>query len=861
MIRLNTASGPNVAAHLIAFAHPPLDARSACIAAIEVAESSAQAVTSIRSVAAPVVFAIRPDGLEWWQQGETPRRIGPLIPPNDIPGFFVKHQSDFSPDGVYRAKTWGRFDQSFQRSFVDLGLMPLVEAEIGNQLQELISRNVQSLKSNLGWDAISDKQGAWLLKSVFWLVSAKILHDKNVTGFGSADLTDVDSILDSVGVHFGAQRIAISSQKQREALREIATGISSFSSLELATTESLAHVYENTMISKATRQALGTHSTPSYLVDYIVGRLTPWIQEIDPVDRNVFEPACGHAAFLVSAMRLLTELHPDGQSAQKRRSYLRQRIHGCEVDGFALEIARLSLSLTDIPNPNGWDLHLGDMFVGDTLESMASKATILLANPPFENFKAEEKDWYTKRDVTLSYVNKTAEMLSRVLPALPHGAVVGLIVPQGFLHSKNSASVRKLLTTDFELQEICLFPDKVFTFGEPESSVLIARKDHARRKPLNTVRYRRVREKGMEEFRDTYVASSETTVDSSVFQTNYSDLRVRELGEIWSYFKAANMSLLEDHAEVGKGLEYKPSELLRGKKTFSDEEFPNALRGFMRFERNIQLHELPKENWMSLQADVIQSERHGTTTGVSQVILNYARVSRGPWRLKGLLDRDGHAFTTNFVAIRPNNKAQPSMEYLWAIVNSPITNAFMFVSCGKRHNLTGQLNKLAVPLPEPSQRNAIAVAVRNYLAYVRRDPGAILQQPIIAQKACTLLLRVDCEVLKLYNLPRELERQLLDYFAGWQREGVPFKFDRYFPEHFTDPISLADYLAITADWPETNKRRAALIRKKVDRTIHSEEREELKHLQSLASSRKNLIAPLPLAELERLHREVVGESE
>ncbi len=857
MIRSNTAPGSDIAPHLIAFAHPPLDARSACIAAIEVGESSAQAVTSIRSVAAPVVFAIRPEGLEWWQQGETPRRIGPLIPPNDIPGFFSKHQSDFSPDGVYRAKTWGRFDQSFQRSFVDLGLMPLVEAEIGNLLQGLISRNVQSLKSNLGWDVISDKQGAWLLKSVFWLVSAKILHDKNVSGFGNAVLTDVDSILDSVGDHFGAQRIAISTQKQRAALREIAMGISSFSSLELATTESLAHVYENTMISKATRQALGTHSTPSYLVDYIVGRLTPWIQEIDPVDRNVFEPACGHAAFLVSAMRLLTELHPDGQSAQKRRSYLRQRIHGCEVDGFALEIARLSLSLTDIPNPNGWDLHLGDMFVGDTLESMASNATILLANPPFENFKPEEKAWYTAKDVQLNHINKTTEMLSRVLPALPGGAVIGLVVPQGFLHSKNSTSIRRLLLTEFELDEICLFPDKVFTFSDIESSVLIARKSTKHPQMRSTVRYRRVRESDISAFRLGYAVTSERYEKTSRFLTTEDmDLRVIDLENIWQSLSECPM--LSDVATVGKGLQYM-AHPPKGMKTISEETFPEAVRGFSRLDPALRIHEQPREMWMSLDPKCISARRHGAQTRTSQVIFNEVRTSRGCWRLKAFMDEQGHALTGSFNVARSNGIV--SSEWLWAVLNSPIANALAFCSSNNRHNQATTFRAMRIPDFDDAKMKRITSAARNYLTYVRRDPVAILQQPINSQQACTLLLRVDCEVLKLYNLPRELERQLLDYFAGWQREGVPFKFDRYFPEHFTDPISLSDYLAITADWPETNKRRAALIRKKVDRTIDSEEREELKHLQSLASSRKNLIAPLPLAELERLHREVVGETE
>jgi N-6 DNA Methylase len=80
--------------------------------------------------------------------------------------------------------------------------------------------------------------------------------------------------------------------------------------LVLTTTEALAYVYENTLISKETRSALGTHSTPSFLVDYVVGNLADWVNDIPADKRSVYEPACGHAAFLVSAMRLLAELLP-----------------------------------------------------------------------------------------------------------------------------------------------------------------------------------------------------------------------------------------------------------------------------------------------------------------------------------------------------------------------------------------------------------------------------------------------------------------------------------------------------------------------------------------------------------------------
>ena len=102
---------------------------------------------------------------------------------------------------------------------------------------------------------------------------------------------------------------------------------------------------------------------------YIVGRLRPWIGEIAVGDRRVFEPACGHAAFLISAMRLLTNLLPPNWQ-EPRRDYLRRRLHGLEIDSFALEIARLSLTLADVPNPNGWALTEGDMFLARRLRKV-----------------------------------------------------------------------------------------------------------------------------------------------------------------------------------------------------------------------------------------------------------------------------------------------------------------------------------------------------------------------------------------------------------------------------------------------------------------------------------------------------------
>ena len=52
------------------------------------------------------------------------------------------------------------------------------------------------------------------------------------------------------------------------------------------------------------------------------------------------------------------------------------------------------------------------------------------------------------------------------------------------------------------------------------------------------------------------------------------------------------------------------------------------------------------------------------------------------------------------------------------------------------------------------------------------------------------LLALDAEVLKLYDLPPRLERQLLDLFTGVERKGVGCDFRGYYPPGFTSYLPL-----------------------------------------------------------------------
>ncbi len=462
---------------LVGFAQFPIDSRSACVAVLCESPEPRKAVEACRPLGAPLVFVCHKGTLQWWKQGTTSAEWLESVPGNKIESFFRAHQDEFSPEAVYRAKTLGRIRSEYQLTFVDVGVMPLVEEEVGTALSRLIARNVTGLKKRLGWDEVTSKQGQWLLQTIFWLVSGKILRDKQVPTFEDVDLEDVEDVFHRVATHYGSEPFEAGSRRKLEALRESARTIDRFTSLGLTTTESLAFVYENTLISKRTRSQLGTHSTPSYLVDYVLGHLADWIEEIPESDRSVFEPACGHAAFLVSAMRLLTQLLPAEKAIPSRRGpYLRSRLHGTDIDAFALELARLSLTLTDIPNPDGWDLRVEDMFIGDRLREQARRNTILLANPPFAHFEDRELRKYARADTEIVIKNKAAEMLRLTLPELEPGSVFGVVVPLTTLHGAFAEDARRFIVENFELREISTFPDKVFPFSDSESAVLMGRR-------------------------------------------------------------------------------------------------------------------------------------------------------------------------------------------------------------------------------------------------------------------------------------------------------------------------------------------------------------------------------------------------
>ncbi len=120
--------------------------------------------------------------------------------------------------------------------------------------------------------------------------------------------------------------------------------------------EDLAFIYENTLVRKETRTKYGIHSTPSVVAELMVDHLP--FEALPQNERFILEPCAGHGAFLVAALRRLRDLLPASWTEAERHTYFKERIKAIEVDAFAAEVCRLSLTLADYPNPDGWQIKM-----------------------------------------------------------------------------------------------------------------------------------------------------------------------------------------------------------------------------------------------------------------------------------------------------------------------------------------------------------------------------------------------------------------------------------------------------------------------------------------------------------------------
>lgn len=782
----------DVSVPLVGFAGKPWDSWSACIAAVDSAGDSRESARRVSTLGAPTVFVCDEAGIDWWAMGP----VGPKDDPRprriawqDVGAALEQERESLLPSRIYSSKLRKAGSLGEQLWFFDAGLMPAVERRRGAALTRLVEQVIGDLRRKLGSRLTTRQAQEDTYRTVFWLLAAKILRDKRVPNFRQIDLANVDEVFERIGRHHGVtDRLPPFGKSGRPAIDAAAERIAGCGSLADVSSESLAHVYENALIDKTAgkgrrrrtapsydiRKELGIHSTPSVLIHHMLAQLWPLIEEIPRDQRHVFEPACGHAPFLTASMRWLRDWGGAGGSGDSH-GYLRSHLHGLEADPFALELAKLGLTLADEPHGNRWNLTRGDMFEQSVLAKHAAEARILLANPPYERFTEGQRAMYKRDGTPITARTKAVEMLQRALPALPQGAVFGVVVPQGTLHDNESRPVREFLRDQCELTEIDVFADNLFEHSDHEVAVLMGRR---RRPAASTVKYRRVRERGMAAFKERLAFSCERTVKREQFSAALeAKLFLPDLPELWEYL--SGNSTLADIAKVGQGFSFERSGLIDQARTLGRHRAVDAVPAFLDGVRRLSIWETPPQVWLSPTSTPVRPWRSGGYAGKPQVLVNYVRAMRGPWRIKALLDKNGRAVLNTYSTIRPAGDAPP-IEFYWAVLNSPIANGFAYCQGVTKHIYDTQI--ASVPLPD-CWRDHVSPIVEAAKAYLRvvTQPGRFQLGAGSDAEARAALLRMDAAVLRAYDLPPRLERQLLDLFTDVERKGVGCEFRGYYP--------------------------------------------------------------------------------
>jgi len=126
-------------------------------------------------------------------------------------------------------------------------------------------------------------------------------------------------------------------------------------------------------------------------------------------------------------------------------------------------------------------------------------------------------------------------------------------------------------------------------------------------------------------------------------------------------------------------------------------------------------------------------------------------------------------------------------------VNGPLTNAFLTEHSSNQH-FTNELVK-KIPMPKRGIFDGIVEAAKSYRHALGALQGRALRPADAERSLNRLLLNIDAEVLKAYDLPPRLERRLLELFRGHEHERrVAHPFEGWIPAEFTAFIPLHEYL-------------------------------------------------------------------
>jgi hypothetical protein len=730
-----------------AFTQTPPSYRSAAFAlATGDGRETIDLVNAHRSLGAPLLFVVEGDDVSLWQvRSAFPARLLERLPVGELPALFKRNSEVWHPDAIRRAKSIGAVEDGYQLDFVDVGLLPAIEGEIHTKLDRLL---VDALK------AARDAQGAsidirLLFRIVFRLLAAKVLQDRKHSYAAAWNPDDLSSVLQAIESYYLLPKVQLAARQKVPASFVAAwnclrRGIS-FSNIS---SDDLAFVYENTLITPETRRLFGTHSTPRQVAEYIVQRME--LHHHRPDELLIYEPFAGAGVFLVSALRHVRDLLPVDWTDQERHNFLINHISGDEIEPFACEVAKLSLILADYPNHNGWRIEEVDLFRDGALKTRMRAQNVILCNPPFEGFAGEERLRYPAASAVNS---KPIAALDAALDT--HPLALGFVLPRPFIVEGQFSQQRERIERLYENIEIVELPDRTFNASKIEAALLIARERRRQGSKKITLRSTEVSDRDRLRFLKTGEITTQRISERNLGDAPAGELWIPPLVDLWEYLSEYPKlkSVFELH--LGARWIYDQGDAVSAtrKKGFKPGIFSAD---------DVRQFDIPKISFVDTEPSHL-THAIARDWAAPKIITNAVRLSRGPWRLAAAVDRAGLVFSQQLLGLWPNaGRSDVSLEACTAILSGPVANAFFATRYPSHRFRIASFRELPVP---PVLPPGLSEIVAEYVALLKRDDFFDSRD----DRASDLLTAIDAMVLEAYDLPYKLERQLLDLFIGADR--------------------------------------------------------------------------------------------
>jgi hypothetical protein len=770
-----------------AFYQTPISYESACIGVALAATGAREhhLVNQVRALGAPIIIEVDNYEVREWaiSHKASEHELVARYPADRIGQMFERRAREWKPNEFLRAKNIDLFKGNPQLSLF-AGLLPELEKHIQKQLEPLLSNALATTKAVYREQIGHDPKPAKLFKLIFWILTAKVFHDRRVPRFIRLG-PDPDAILAAVAKEYKEDVPSLLNEKAREAAVACIWNELDFRNLSV---EVLSQMWTTMLLDPETRQRLGIHRTPRTIVNYIVKRIP--LQQPGDDPRIIFEPCSGSAAFLIGVMNALRS-NLFLMSPEQRHDYFTSHISALEKDDLGIEISHLALALADWPNLSGWTKRVkqGDVFEPGVLTDYLPHAGVVLCNPPFEDLRPDE------RENQLYSPKKPVELLNRVLDELHPSAVLGFVLPRNFVDGQGYRELRRKVARRFANIDLTVLPDRAFDDADTEVGLLVATEPI----PHDTcqIAFHKVNDsaEAWKQFRLKHEVSSKfetTRTPDGAAET----LAVYGLPNVWNFTTTA--PTLKDVAKLRRGFEWNKKLTEKGgKETGFRKEAVRERKPSDEFKLGVapqtdfRVFEVPRLYHLSFRPQDERGHSFNRPWEKPKAIVNKSTHSRGAWRMAAFPDSEGVPFYQTYIGVWPTTPDYDEV-VLAAILNSPVANAFVATREGKTDNTVEVLKHIPVPRFTASQRDRLRELVKEYQISISSLPleGKVHTDP------ARLLTEIDALVLDGYRMPPRLERELLDFFrgAGGDRP-TKHGFGDYFPSNFEMFFSLSDYLS------------------------------------------------------------------